>query len=392
MAVADPHRCVVRYVRTAAASAGGLLLACAAVAAPVPSGAPSTTPATAPGDDHGPSLGTLIERLSESGAYFDTDNLISNERSFVRVVDDLRPAGGVYLGVGPEQNFNYIARRRPEWAFIVDIRRDNMVQLLLLVAILVEAETPEQYLRLLLSLPPGEGHADVAGGGPVDPIGRIDAVAPRRDLLERHLAGFEARIAGWGVRLGEDDRRHLRLVLEQFQEQRLDLRFRSHGRGFAGRYPTYRELLTAKTPSGEPASFLMRPEDYRFVRELALTGRLVPIVGDFSGPRALRSLGDFVRSRELEVTTFYTSNVEYYLIPTGRFAAFAANVASLPLDPDGLFVRACFDYGRSHPLLLPGHRSVTVLQRFADFRELVLRKPTLSDWELCTERLWTAEH
>ena len=32
---------------------------------------------------------------------------------------------GVYIGVGPEQNFSYIARLRPTIAFIVDIRLEN---------------------------------------------------------------------------------------------------------------------------------------------------------------------------------------------------------------------------------------------------------------------------
>ena len=34
--------------------------------------------------------------------------------------------GGVYLGVGPEQNFTYIAAMRPRIAFITDIRRGNL--------------------------------------------------------------------------------------------------------------------------------------------------------------------------------------------------------------------------------------------------------------------------
>ena len=37
-----------------------------------------------------------------------------------------RPSGGVYIGVGPEQNFSYIARLRPAMAFIIDIRRENL--------------------------------------------------------------------------------------------------------------------------------------------------------------------------------------------------------------------------------------------------------------------------
>ena len=71
----------------------------------------------------------LVERLSESGGYFDTDNLISNESSYLHVMGALREIGvrgGAYIGVGPDQNFSYIARIRPSIAFIIDIRRDNL--------------------------------------------------------------------------------------------------------------------------------------------------------------------------------------------------------------------------------------------------------------------------
>src|SRR5688572_28008824 len=70
-------------------------------------------------------LATLSAQLSEPEGYFDTDNLISNESSYLQVADQLDqavPTGGVYLGVGPDQNFSYIARVRPRYAFILDIR------------------------------------------------------------------------------------------------------------------------------------------------------------------------------------------------------------------------------------------------------------------------------
>jgi hypothetical protein len=68
------------------------------------------------------SLASLIASLSEPGGDFDTDNLISNEQSYLHVVPALRALGGqgggsgVYLGVGPDQNFSYIAHLRPTLA------------------------------------------------------------------------------------------------------------------------------------------------------------------------------------------------------------------------------------------------------------------------------------
>src|SRR5687768_10273900 len=76
-------------------------------------------------------LARLSAQLSEPPGYFDTDNLISNESSYLQVADrlaDAAPGGEVYLGVGPDQNFSYLARLRPRYAFILDIRRENLLQ------------------------------------------------------------------------------------------------------------------------------------------------------------------------------------------------------------------------------------------------------------------------
>ena len=76
----------------------------------------------------------LTEQLSEPDGYFRSnsgspDNLLSNESQVSTVAGALaqrvKPAG-VYLGVGPEQNFTYIAAMRPRIAFITDIRRGNL--------------------------------------------------------------------------------------------------------------------------------------------------------------------------------------------------------------------------------------------------------------------------
>ena len=56
-----------------------------------------------------------VAQLSEPGGYFDADNLISNERPYLQVMSSLakvRMARGAYIGVGPDQNFSYIAQVR----------------------------------------------------------------------------------------------------------------------------------------------------------------------------------------------------------------------------------------------------------------------------------------
>src|SRR3712207_266363 len=98
----------------------------------------------------------LVARLSEPGGYFDSDNLMSNEASYLHVLGRLRAlgvTGGAYLGVGPYQNFSYMAQVRPRIAFIIDIRRDNLLQQLLFKAIFTRARNRAEYLALLFGRP-----------------------------------------------------------------------------------------------------------------------------------------------------------------------------------------------------------------------------------------------
>src|SRR5262245_36966044 len=122
---------------------GALLLACALVTCRVLD-QPAAPPRSAFAD--------IIERLSEPPGTFDTDNLISNERSYLDVIPEI-VAGqiqrGAYIGDGPDQNFSYIARIRPSVAYIVDIRRENLLLHLLFKALFAEARTRAEYLCLL---------------------------------------------------------------------------------------------------------------------------------------------------------------------------------------------------------------------------------------------------
>jgi hypothetical protein len=139
-----------------------------------------------------------------------------------------------------------------------------------------------------------------------------------------------------------------------------------------------------RSPSGRYGSFLDSPDDYRFVRDLSRAQHIIPVVGDFAGAEALRAIGGWVRERGLTVSAFYTSNVEFYLMRNHVFDRFVANVRELPSRPDSVMIRACFDYGRTHPAELPGHRSVMLLQRLPRFLELSQSGAYASDWDVCT--------
>jgi hypothetical protein len=328
-----------------------------------------------------PGFQELVRELSEEGGYFDTDNLISNESAYLQVIPDLKPSGGVYLGVGPEQNFHYIGRLRPDWAFILDVRRDNLLHHLLLNALLTRSESPFAYLCGLFSRKcPEDADSDFDQW-----FATFESASPDGDLFAQNLQAVYRHIEGnLGFPLDAEDRRVLDLTYRSFFDEQLELRFKSHGRPPMPYHPTYRTLLLAEDEAGNRAHFLSRPDDYAHVRKLAREGRLVPVVGDFAGAHALQAIGEFARERDLAISAFYVSNVEFYLLRSGVFDRYVENVRGLPLSESSLFIRAYFSYGYPHPAALVGHRSTLVRQKMRRFLDLYDRGAYQDYWDVST--------
>lgn len=331
-------------------------------------------------------LGELSRALSEPGGYFDTDNLISNETSYLQVADLLErraEPGGAYIGVGPEQNLSYIARLRPSWAFILDVRHDNAIQHLYFNALFAAAEDPFQYLCRQLSRECPERTPGEALSGIEATLAEVERWPPTAAARTAGLARILEHVERLSFPLERGDRQTLEAIHGAFYREQLELRFRSHGRRPMPYHPTLRTLLLARSPSGR-GSFLDSGEDYDVVRELQLAGRVVPVVGDFAGPHALAAVGRFLRERGERVSAFYVSNVEFYLLRSGSFDSFVGNVRSLPLREDALFIRAYFDYGRSHPSRQPGSRSTTVLQPIQSLVRRHAAGELLTHWDVAT--------
>jgi len=236
----------------------------------------------------------LIEQLSEPGGYFDTDNLISNERSYLHVVGALNALdvrGGAYIGVGPDQNFSYIAHIRPAVAFIIDIRRDNLLQHLMFKALFDLAATRVEYLCLLHGrAPPPDPRAWLERD--IEAIVEyLDSRAADRGFAESAVARVAQRAAAYGVPLSDADLEKIRRFHSEFIRAGLDLRFRSHGRRPRPYYPTYRQLVLETDLDGRRVSFLAQEDHFRFVRSLQRRNLIVPVVGDLAGapPAASRS-------------------------------------------------------------------------------------------------------
>ncbi len=314
----------------------------------------------------------LVERLSEPGGYFDTDNLISNERSYLHVVDELEARGvrgGAYIGVGPDQNFSYIAAIRPDIAFIVDIRRDNVLQHLMFKALFTLAHTRLEYLCLLLGRPMPDEPASWTAAHVNDLVAYVDSVGVDAAAAAAAVDTLAVTVARFGMPLSDEDAATISRFHRQFIHDGLDLRFQSHGRPPRARYPTLRDLIVEADRSGRLTSYLASDSAFQIVRALQARDRVIPVVGDFAGDHALAAIADFLAARGLTVSLFYTSNVELYLMRDGRFERFAKNVARLPRDGHSLLVRSYFrrGFGVMPIEAVPGYLSVQLLQSMDDF-------------------------
>jgi len=139
---------------------------------------------------------------------------------------------------------------------------------------------------------------------------------------------------------------------------------------YGRRMPTYAELMMESDGTGEQRSYLANEANYRVLRDLERNNLIVPLVGDFAGDKAIRSVGQYVKDHGATVTAFYTSNVEQYLFQSDDWKKFFANVATLPLDNSSTFIRAVFNFSAmpSPNSGTPGPRSRTML---ASIREQV---------------------
>lgn len=317
----------------------------------------------------------LVARVSEEGGYFDTDNLISNETGYLNVVDALEAsgvAGGAYIGVGPDQNYSYIAALRPDLVFLSDVRRDNQLHHLLLKALIERAPTRIEFLAGLHGVAP-----------PTDPVAWrardvdaivawIDGASRERGRLDEAVAvetmsglarEIEERLRATGVPLSDDDFATIHRFHRTFAVAGMDLRFTSFGRPPRPYYPTYRQLALETDADGDQASYLASAARYDVVRALHLENRIVPVVGDLAGSHALGEIARVLEARDLEVRAIYASNVEYYLWQARTFERWVENVRALPRARDAVVIRSYFpNSGGRHPSAMPGYYATQALQ------------------------------
>jgi hypothetical protein len=320
----------------------------------------------------------LSAELSEPNGYFRSENLVSNEHTFQFVIPDLVKAvkpGGVYLGVAPDQNFTYIAALRPRMAFILDIRRGNLLIHLMYKALFELSEDRAGFLSRLFS------KRRPAGLGPQSTVGDLFAAFARVQMTDadyqteyaRNFAELRAHLTERrGFVLGAEELAQLQAIYFAFFWEGPGIRYTTSPSGLGGarmggNFPSYEELMLQTDWDGQPRGYLATEELFKSVKTLQERNLIVPVVGNFAGPKALRAIGRYVAERGAIVSAFYVSNVEQYLFQDLLFDRFAGNVATLPVDASSVFIRSVSSrYGYNGPRTWTDGRA-TALDPIQDF-------------------------
>jgi hypothetical protein len=285
----------------------------------------------------------MVTDLSEPSGNFPSDNLLSNETSLQYVIPELvrsTKPGGVYLGVAPEQNFTYLAALKPKIAFIVDIRHDNSLLLLVYKAIFeMSADRADFTGRLFSRRRP----AGLDTASTVEELMRAYSGAPADSaLFAVNLTAVKERLTKvHGFPLTKDELASIDYVYSWFYHAGPDLSYNMNMGGYRNRYPTYAMLMLETDGTGAHRSYLASEANYRFVRGMEEKNLIVGLTGDFTGPKALRAVGSYVRDHHATITAFYVSNVEFYLFgQRDDWRRFYDNVATLPVDSSSTFIRS----------------------------------------------------
>jgi hypothetical protein len=280
-----------------------------------------------------------VTEFSEPTGTYTGDNWISNEASIQNVVPPLRQLtkpGGVYLGVGPEQNFTYMWALQSKLGFIVDIRRQNMLTVMLFKALFEMSPDRADFVSHLFSR---------RRPASLDANTNIKALmsafeAASKEGLAANTEAVHGIFAKHGFALSADDLSTIDFVYGIFNRGGPSITAEFASPGSPGGVPvTYSDLMAATDRNGESWSYLSSDAAYQYIRDLHRRNLIIPLVGDFAGRSTLRKVSEYLKQRNATVTAFYVSNVENYLSGPGVLQNFHANVATLPIDASSMFIR-----------------------------------------------------
>ena len=289
----------------------------------------------------------LIADISEENGFFRSDNLLSNEIWFQRALlplSRITQTGGAYLGVGPEQNFTYILALKPTIAFVIDIRGGNL-DLHLMYKALFELSTDRADFvsRLFSRRRPASLGATASAKQIFDVL--LD-VNPTDDYYAKNLSDIRNQlITVHHLPLPEGDLKGIEYVYRAFYSMGPLIQYSPVGLAGGSTQPTYADLMQATDGRGSQRGFLASEANFSAIRDYERRNLIVPVVGNFSGPKAISAIGRYLKDHNATVSAFYVSNVEEYLRGDGTWNTFCRNAAALPLDRYSTFIRSARSNG-----------------------------------------------
>jgi len=295
----------------------------------------------------------IFTEFSEPGGSYPYENFVTNEETIqdvMSVLTKVTKPGGVYLGVGPEQNFTYISGVKPGMAFIFDIRRQNAIEHLMYKAIFEMAPTRAEFVSHLFSIKSPDKVPETARANGL--FLAFDGLKGDKAYYTQNLAEIKNTLSKHKFALSADDLQKVEYIYDVFFRAgpEIDYTFASAFPQGMAPAPNYMQEMSDTDADKKPWSFLATEENYRVVRQLEMKNLVIPIVGDFAGPKAIRKVAEYIQQHNAIVSAFYVSNVEAYLGGTAgavsrsmgspeKIRTFYDNAATLPVDSSSLFIR-----------------------------------------------------
>ena len=247
---------------------------------------------------------------------------VSDEAHHHLFRETLTDKGGVYVGIGTNQNFAMAAWQRPELIVLLDFDQTIIDLHAVYAVIFAHAKTPEEHLALW----------------------EKKQAKQVRALITEAMDGDSKE---------ETTRRDRALRAYKYGRERVR-------RGL--------EKMRTRYASLNEPSFMNSQTEYDWIRSMSMAGRIIAIRGDLTGPRTLVDLAGVLESQGRKVTTFYLSNTEQYFRYTKRFRR---NMLGLPLADDAVVLRTRAWRVGGKPR--PGKKKkplyyAYVVQSFADWR------------------------
>jgi hypothetical protein len=298
----------------------------------------------------------LVTDYSESDGTFHSENLVSNELRFQTIVPALMQRvvpGRAYVGVGSEQNFTYIAATKPAMVFIVDIRRGNLDLQLAYKALFEMSANRAEFVSKLFSRTMPAGLSETSSAAEI--FTAFSNVPPSQALFDQNLKDIKNHLmTKHGFKLSAGDLQGIDFAYTAWFNGGPRINYQLTGnRGGTGGTPTYADLMTADDGQGTNRSYLASEDSYKFLKDLHTRNLIVPVVGNFGGPKALRAVGAYLKEKKAVVSTFYTSNVEQYLRQDNIWDNFCRSVSTFPLDATSTFIRSERSGFRGQPFTIP---------------------------------------